>query len=764
MPLQKKLFVSQTALLLLFLGILCLGSFWIILSEVRHFEIERMRSLVIPSVYKRVVALEQSDLAAKTADWAKWQDTARFVEGGGKDLAYIESNLTEVPFESMHIHAMLFFDASGRFLHGKAFDPETRQLLPLPPALIRMDSGILQKVIHGPRDHEEAYLQGDGALYLVCLRRIIDPRKPDESKGVLLFARRFSPAYQKLLQEREIYPLAFRIKNHKDLETVDAIWEGQTIVGYLPLYDFTGKTVGQARIQVGGRIFPMLYRLFWLLGTSILAAVLFLTLSSTWLWRRFFLRPFSRLVQGIEAVGGKKDLKARLPVEKDNEFGVIAKSINDMLGGLERSRQIEENEARLMRILDNADTGVFTTINHRVIYSNPAMAQILGFEYPDAMIGQDIAAFFNDRDDFDRIEQGLRENAFVEIPLLVLKRNDGALVYGKYRAFALHGEEGLISEGYFTDFTEAYLANQKLDAAYRYYWEIFNQATEGVAVFDLSGRVHEANQALLELTGFSKEELFGTPFAWQSLLSQKDILRVQAVMKKAVEEKAEQRLELRAHRKDGKTLHLLVSYAGLTRQSSWPEDRLLGIHVDITALKGLQEELERLSFHDALTGLYNRAFFEKELKRLSQRRKGTLALVMADVDDLKKVNDNLGHAAGDALIKGAAQVLRQSFRPEDICARIGGDEFAVLLTDIEPQALDAVLARLREQIKATSQSGKYAIFSLSVGASFAHSPCDMNEQIKEADEKMYADKAEHKKRAAAQGKGVIKLPETGSLP
>ena len=92
-----------------------------------------------------------------------------------------------------------------------------------------------------------------------------------------------------------------------------------------------------------------------------------------------------------------------------------------------------------------------------------------------------------------------------------------------------------------------------------------------------------------------------------------------------------------------------------------------------------QEELKYLSIHDTLTGLYNRNFFMAEIERLERGRAFPISIVMADADHLKETNDRQGHPAGDALLKRIAQTLTIAFRAEDVIARIGGDEFAVLL-------------------------------------------------------------------------------------
>ena len=93
----------------------------------------------------------------------------------------------------------------------------------------------------------------------------------------------------------------------------------------------------------------------------------------------------------------------------------------------------------------------------------------------------------------------------------------------------------------------------------------------------------------------------------------------------------------------------------------------------------MEDQLTHLSLHDALTNCYNRTFFEEEMHRFAKQRDPQISLLMCDVDGLKIVNDSFGHVAGDEILKTVADILRASFRPSDIIARIGGDEFVVLL-------------------------------------------------------------------------------------
>ena len=113
-----------------------------------------------------------------------------------------------------------------------------------------------------------------------------------------------------------------------------------------------------------------------------------------------------------------------------------------------------------------------------------------------------------------------------------------------------------------------------------------------------------------------------------------------------------------------------------------------GVLIDVTERRLAEEELRHRADHDELTGLANRRRFADELRdrRDVERARGAVAIV--DVDDLKYVNDSLGHAAGDALLRSVAAALTQTLRPGEFLARFGGDEFTVLL-DVSTEAAGA---------------------------------------------------------------------------
>ena len=169
-----------------------------------------------------------------------------------------------------------------------------------------------------------------------------------------------------------------------------------------------------------------------------------------------------------------------------------------------------------------------------------------------------------------------------------------------------------------------------------------------------------------------------------------------------------------------------------------------GIARDITERKKAEEKIKYLSFHDSLTDLYNRAYFEEELRRLDTRRQLPLTFIMGDVNSLKLVNDTFGHIEGDILLKNVATLMKSFCRKEDIIARWGGDEFAILLPQTSSDYAEDIVERIKAACKKTS---RYKIpISISLGfCSKVWHEQDINSIISEAEDNMYKNKLLEKK-------------------
>ncbi|HMN61084.1 MAG TPA: GGDEF domain-containing protein, partial [Anaerolinea sp.] len=142
---------------------------------------------------------------------------------------------------------------------------------------------------------------------------------------------------------------------------------------------------------------------------------------------------------------------------------------------------------------------------------------------------------------------------------------------------------------------------------------------------------------------------------------------------------------------------------------------------------------------------YNRAFFENELRRMRLARRYPISLIVTDVDGLKAINDRSGHPAGDEILRQTAQILDRACRSDDVVARIGGDEFCVLLKHADYQAAEHVIDRIYslQNLYNIRQPGPG--LSLSLGFAVATNPAELDTLFQRADSIMYA--ARYKKRA-----------------
>lgn len=166
---------------------------------------------------------------------------------------------------------------------------------------------------------------------------------------------------------------------------------------------------------------------------------------------------------------------------------------------------------------------------------------------------------------------------------------------------------------------------------------------------------------------------------------------------------------------------------------------------DITEKKLQREHIEYISFHDSLTGLYNRRYFEEELKRVDNDRNFPLSIIIADLNGLKLANDLYGHLIGDELLITAAKILQRCLRKNDMIARWGGDEFVILLPKANNDIVFEMSSRFEEVIKKTKLES--AVLSVSFGyATKQHKSENIFDIFKEAEDMMYRNKSKDSDR------------------
>ncbi len=264
---------------------------------------------------------------------------------------------------------------------------------------------------------------------------------------------------------------------------------------------------------------------------------------------------------------------------------------------------------------------------------------------------------------------------------------------------------------------------------------------DGVISTDKNGKVDIMNVVAEKLTGWSNEEARGKDFD--------DVFKIiNEVTREGCESPVKRVFESREIieldedtlliKKNGEELPIEDSAAPI-RDEKGNISGAVVVFRDYTDKKEKQDKIAYLSYHDQLTGLYNRRFFEEELKRLDTERNLPFTIAMLDVNGLKLTNDAFGHLLGDALLKKVAEILRNECRTDDIIARIGGDEFVILLPKTTHEETDKIVRRIYEA--ADRERIENIIISVSIGWETKQS---MDQQMKDvfikAEEHMYTRK------------------------
>ena len=243
------------------------------------------------------------------------------------------------------------------------------------------------------------------------------------------------------------------------------------------------------------------------------------------------------------------------------------------------------------------------------------------------------------------------------------------------------------------DISSRKLTEQKLQKSEEKYRLLIKNAFESIVVVQ-DGMLKCCNPKSTELSGYSKEELLSIPFV--EFIHPEDRELVVGQHRKRIHgEEAETRYQYRVLCKD-KSLRWVEMNSVLIEWQGKPAT--LNFQTDITKRKQSEDAILYLSYHDQLTGLYNRRFYEEELKRLDTERNFPISLVMADVNGLKLTNDAFGHMAGDKLLQDVATILKHECRSDEIAARIGGDEFMLLLPRTGEAEAEAIVQRIQKEI------------------------------------------------------------------
>lgn len=295
---------------------------------------------------------------------------------------------------------------------------------------------------------------------------------------------------------------------------------------------------------------------------------------------------------------------------------------------------------------------------------------------------------------------------------------------------------------FFADLKKTETSLRESEARFR---ALFEQATVGVTEMDIvTGRYLTVNRRFCEIVGRTEAEMLATTFP--AITHPEDLhLHDEKTALLMAGKIGNFTLEKRYVRKDG-----AIVWVNITISPLWERGKATGRYIsvvqDITERRRMEEEIREMSLRDPLTELYNRRGFitlaEQQL-RAANRANRQMLLAFIDVDDLKQINDKLGHEEGDKALIDTARIIRHTFRDSDIIARLGGDEFAVLAIDAADLNPDAFSQRLQQHINAFNEKGSRQYnLAMSRGSAIydPESPVSLDQLMSSADEMMYAQK------------------------
>src|SRR5712691_4227920 len=354
------------------------------------------------------------------------------------------------------------------------------------------------------------------------------------------------------------------------------------------------------------------------------------------------------------------------------------------------------------------------------------------------------------------LSMGLRETGEIpgrEFREKELLRKDGSRVWVAIATSLVRGKSGepryLISM--VQDISEAKRTTAALRESEERFRRTFELAGSGVAHIGMDRRFIRVNRRLCEMTGYSEDELLRLTGRQLSHPDDVDVINAQRPSLYAGEVDAV-RVEKRYLRKDGSVIWVAITMV-VERGAAGEPQYEITFFDDITArkqaeaaLRESEERFRQLAHHDALTSLPNRALFYDRLRQtlaLAKRNSWTVGVMLADLDRFKTVNDTLGHAVGDKLLRQVAERLSKAVRSSDTVARLGGDEFAVVLNNLSaPEDAAVVAHKIIAAFQAPFQVEGHSLpATLSIGAAlFPNDSIDQETLLKNADAAMYRSK------------------------
>ncbi|MCF8008746.1 MAG: PAS domain S-box protein [Halanaerobiales bacterium] len=410
----------------------------------------------------------------------------------------------------------------------------------------------------------------------------------------------------------------------------------------------------------------------------------------------------------------------------------------DIDQGKKAEQEIRQQEEKFRTYIEHAPIGVFVANDQaKFLDVNKKAEQISGYSEEELkkLTFHDLSVR-NDRE-INILFKKFKRNKRIEIKGRFKKKN-GIKINAKINAVVINNNKYL---GFVENIDKEIKMENRIKRQKAYFEQLFNESTTGIVLLNNKGIVLKANDKFLEIFNYSLKEVVGINI--DNLITPPQKKDEGIYFTEKVIEGEDVKEESVRMTRDGKLIDVSVHAFPIKLDEG--QIGIYGIYNDISERKKQEQKRIKLTFHDQLTELYNRRYFENELDRLDTSRKIPISIIMSDMDNLKEINDTFGHTAGDQKIKDIGDILLSVMRKEDVVARIGGDEFAILLPRTDIENTKNIVKRIKKEIVKYNKVENISV-SISIGfAAKTKKNQNLKEVLKEADRIMYQNKRKKEK-------------------
>ncbi len=724
-----------------------------------------------------------SNIDVLVKDWAFWDDTYLFVQGKKDD--YIDSNLPVETFINHQNNIMLFLNSKKELFWGKYLPPSGEELVPLPDGVLESMQGFLKNVKsfddNSIFNEDETSFSGvvllGTKLYLASCGPIFKSSKKGPQAGWIVMAREIDERVIKDLEERTELDLEFfrigeknisaqlskRVESlflnkslsNKSLSTGMTQFKDMTpliekddhqIVCSIIIKDIEENSVAVISVKGTRDIFRSGVDSSNILLITIIITGIFMGCLSLFLLEKRVVKRILQLNDEVDAVA--KDRSHKLAgISGSDEIASLSKSIQEMLN------KIRESESFFSQILEAIPSGIVLIDEEsgEIKQISKAALRMIGKEDKDLIDSRCIQFLLPYPFEIFDKSDGCNSSSQILIKsmesTLITEQGEEIPVIRSVARIIQDGKPILLEM--FLDFTELHAIQQALQKSEERYKTLFMNTGNATILMAEDFTIILANQEFINLAKAPENESLIGRSCKDFFLpeEEKRIMAFQQLRSMGMTDSAPRSYEAR-----------FKDYSGYEHVISMTVATLPGTTVsicsmfDITDWKKAEEALARKAFFDTLTNLPNRQLFNNRLEHALDfaRRNGTMVGVfMLDIDDFKNVNDSMGHQAGDKVLKEIALRLNKHIRKTDTLSRLGGDEFTLIVQDVDDvRYLFKIADTIIEDFKMPFSINNIDFYlGISIGiAVFPNDGDDSENLLKNADLAMYQSKRQGKNR------------------